>query len=406
MLFFAEYLQLAYLHCVGRKVLGSAPLRDGKLSAKMRAASGGAGFVKGFAVFCLVTGSAQADCFGSLVLAAAVAASFALLAAPPIARQINPRGESHLALRCDSQRPPTRQQTLTAVPSTVTQNLAVSCTLTHVFCPSLLACDKMASKAAAAAASRAQSLQSQRDAVANESEQGSSLWEQMQRSELAAAAAAAGMRVSDYEAQQQLDQAIHESTASDAPAETSAATEQAAVAAVAADSEANMVVAADSDSDDDDDCDDTASSVSSIDPAATVLAATEAVAEAADTEPSSEQPEDRNIMLELSDDALRRIMLYLEPEAIAQCCIVHKHWTFGRDEGLCEELCRRIYLQQTRKHSLSVTRWKSWRRMLINRPRLRTSGMYILRHSHMKKPQIDMFTEIKRGTVLECIYYR
>jgi hypothetical protein len=263
----------------------------------------------------------------------------------------------------------------------------------------------MASKAAAAAESRAQTLQSQRDAVANESEQGSSLWEKMQHSELAAAAAAAGMRVSDYEAQQQLAQAIHESTASDAPAETSAATEQVAVTAAAADdSEANMIVAADSDSDDDDDCDDTASSVSSIDPAAVVLATTDA---AADTEPSSEQPEeDRNIMLELSDDALRRIMLYLEPEAIAQCCIVHRHWTFGKDEGLCEELCRRIYLQQTRKHSLSVTRWKSWRRMLINRPRLRTSGMYILRHSHMKKPQIDMFTEIKRGTVLECIYYR
>jgi hypothetical protein len=257
----------------------------------------------------------------------------------------------------------------------------------------------MASKAAAAAESRAQALQSQRDAVANESEQSSSLWEQMQRSELAAAAAAAGMRVSDYEAQQQLAQAIQESTASDAPANTSAAAEQAAV--TTADDSTAVLEEVDSDSDDDE-CDDTASSVSSLDPAAIVAVA----AVAADTEPSSVPPEDRNIMLELSDDALRRIMLYLEPEAIAQCCIVHRHWTFGRDECLCEELCRRIYLQQTRKHSLSVTRWKTWRRMLINRPRLRTSGMYILRHSHMKKPQIDMFTEIKRGTVLECIYYR
>jgi hypothetical protein len=101
MIFTKLYLQLAHLHCVGRKVLGSAPLCEGKLSAKLRVASGGAAFEKGFAVFCLATGSAQADCFGSLVRAAA-AASFALLAAPPMFFFCEQnRGASHIA-SCDS----------------------------------------------------------------------------------------------------------------------------------------------------------------------------------------------------------------------------------------------------------------------------------------------------------------
>ncbi|CAM9316414.1 unnamed protein product [Phaeothamnion confervicola] len=70
------------------------------------------------------------------------------------------------------------------------------------------------------------------------------------------------------------------------------------------------------------------------------------------------------------------------------------------------ELCHRTYLTQSQKKALNVARWQSWRGMFIQRPRLRTNGMYFLKHSFIKTPVRDMTSNYTPGTILEVVWFR
>lgn len=50
---------------------------------------------------------------------------------------------------------------------------------------------------------------------------------------------------------------------------------------------------------------------------------------------------------------------------------------------------------------LNPARFKSWRNMLVTRPRVRTNGVYVLETSYVKKPMRDMWTEVPMHAVLE-----
>jgi F-box protein 9 len=114
-------------------------------------------------------------------------------------------------------------------------------------------------------------------------------------------------------------------------------------------------------------------------------------------------------ILMLPDDMLHRIFDWLFVDTYATLALVSPHWkTFTRTEATYKRLCERLYLNQSLKRQLHVSRFNnSYRTMLEKRPRLRAgNGVYILKYSRIRKIQRDMFTEIPAGAVLEMVYYR
>jgi hypothetical protein len=66
-----------------------------------------------------------------------------------------------------------------------------------------------------------------------------------------------------------------------------------------------------------------------------------------------------------------------------------------------EFLCKHIYCKQTSKKSCDIKKWKSWRDMLIARPRLRTNGFYSLKTTFTKNYNNDAFWEEKKFETIE-----
>lgn len=75
---------------------------------------------------------------------------------------------------------------------------------------------------------------------------------------------------------------------------------------------------------------------------------------------------------------------------------VSREWVIFGDEKIYEEVASRVYLSQTDKKLLNVSKWGSWREMLVYRPRIRTNGFYSLRTSYFKPPCNDAFWEEKK----------
>ncbi|CAM9280616.1 unnamed protein product [Chrysoparadoxa australica] len=113
-----------------------------------------------------------------------------------------------------------------------------------------------------------------------------------------------------------------------------------------------------------------------------------------------------DVFVSLGDDLARKVMLFLDPDSVAQCGCVCKAWQFPLDEQVFRYLCEQTYLKQSAKKQLNVARWRSWRRMLIHRPRLRTNGIYFLRNSYLKQPVLDMWTTAQPGELLKVTHFR
>jgi F-box protein 9 len=120
--------------------------------------------------------------------------------------------------------------------------------------------------------------------------------------------------------------------------------------------------------------------------------------------------EEGGAILYLTDEfILHSIFPFLSTEYYAVCALVSSHWkSFTRSELAYKELCKRLYLNQSKRKALRVARFGgSYRTMLENRFRLKTGcGLYVLKCSKIKKIQRDMWTEIPAGVVLETTYYR
>jgi len=111
----------------------------------------------------------------------------------------------------------------------------------------------------------------------------------------------------------------------------------------------------------------------------------------------------------LPDEILHKIFAHLPIDDHANLALVSPHWSrFTRCEALYKNLCERIYLHQSKRKTLHISRFNnSYRSMLELRPRVRTgSGLYVLKYTEVRKIQRDMWTEIPVGAILESVYYR
>lgn len=118
---------------------------------------------------------------------------------------------------------------------------------------------------------------------------------------------------------------------------------------------------------------------------------------AQDQLPTNELLEIGGQILMLSDDLLHRIFDYLPVDAYATLALVSPHWkSFTRTEAAYRRLCERLYLQQSKRRMLHVSRFgNSYRVMLEKRPRVRAGGgVYIIKYKQIKKIQRDMWTEV------------
>ncbi len=114
-------------------------------------------------------------------------------------------------------------------------------------------------------------------------------------------------------------------------------------------------------------------------------------------------------ILLLPSEILHQIFAWLPVDHYANLALVSPHWKFfTRTEAVYRRLCERLYLNQSKRRQLHVSRFGgSYRTMLETRPRVRAAGgCYVLKYSKMKKIERDMWCEIPVGAVLETVYYR
>jgi len=103
-----------------------------------------------------------------------------------------------------------------------------------------------------------------------------------------------------------------------------------------------------------------------------------------------------------------RILLFiLDPDTIGYLCVVSKTSPFHPREIVYKTMCERIYLRQTQRKKMDISRWGGcYRSMLLHRPRLRTNGIYSLRTMFTKPYSNDAFWQEKRTESVEVKFYR
>ena len=108
-------------------------------------------------------------------------------------------------------------------------------------------------------------------------------------------------------------------------------------------------------------------------------------------------------ILMLHDELLHRVFDFLPVDQYATLALVSPHWkSFTRTETVYKRLCERLYLQQSKRRTLHVSRFdNSYRTMLEKRPRVRAGGgAYVIKYSKVKKIQRDMWTEVSEHVAL------
>ena len=114
-------------------------------------------------------------------------------------------------------------------------------------------------------------------------------------------------------------------------------------------------------------------------------------------------------ILLLPSEILHQIFAWLPVDAYGTLALVSPHWKFlTRTEAVYKRLCERLYLNQSKRRQLHVSRFGgSYRKMLETRPRVRAAGgCYVLKYSKIKRVERDMWCEIPVGAILETVYYR
>jgi F-box protein 9 len=111
------------------------------------------------------------------------------------------------------------------------------------------------------------------------------------------------------------------------------------------------------------------------------------------------------MILLLPDDMLHRVFEWLPVDSYGMLALVSPHWkSFTRTETVYKLLCERLYLNQSKKRQLHVSRFgNSYRNMLEKRPRVRAGGgVYVMKYCRIRKIQRDMWTEVctMHGTVV------
>ena len=136
--------------------------------------------------------------------------------------------------------------------------------------------------------------------------------------------------------------------------------------------------------DDDDDDEDDESDSAVEDAAAHAAASTRESAGGANDTTAMDHPDDHHLELirlgglpcSLPDEVLHKVFSCLPIDDHASLALVSPHWSrFARCESLYRTLCQRVYLRQSKRKTLHVSRFgNSYRRMLEMRPRVRAGG--------------------------------
>lgn len=108
-------------------------------------------------------------------------------------------------------------------------------------------------------------------------------------------------------------------------------------------------------------------------------------------------------ILMLHDEILHQVFAWLPVDAYATLALVSPHWKhLTRTEAVYKRLCERLYLNQSLRRQLHVSRFGgSYRNMLEQRPRVRAAGgCYVLKYAQVKKIQRDMWTEVSALKVI------
>lgn len=118
---------------------------------------------------------------------------------------------------------------------------------------------------------------------------------------------------------------------------------------------------------------------------------------AADKLPTNELLAVGGKILMLPDEMLHRVFDWLPVDAYGALALVSPHWkSFTRTEAVYKRLCERLYLNQSKRRALHVSRFgNSYRTMLEKRPRVRAGGgVYVMKYTKVKPIQRDMWTEV------------
>lgn len=103
----------------------------------------------------------------------------------------------------------------------------------------------------------------------------------------------------------------------------------------------------------------------------------------------------------LIPELVDRVLEYVgDPDMMGYLLMTSKS-VFQPTERVYRFICESIYPKQTLKHTLNIDKWLSWRRMLINRPRLRLNGFYSLKTLYSRAPCNDNFWEPKQYQSIE-----
>lgn len=121
-----------------------------------------------------------------------------------------------------------------------------------------------------------------------------------------------------------------------------------------------------------------------------------------------------HVFLNFAEYLIIDILKYLDEDSIGNSlCSCKRLLHVGRAEDLFETLCRRIFPVQCPKVAVAAAadrfalrKFRTWFDMFHERPRVRYNGFYWLKISYYKKPELNMWTEIVPGTILQVIYYR
>lgn len=103
-------------------------------------------------------------------------------------------------------------------------------------------------------------------------------------------------------------------------------------------------------------------------------------------------------ILILHDELIHKVFSYLPVDSYGSLALVSPHWKhLTRTEAVYRRLCERLYLQQSKRKQLHLSKFGGkYRTMLEQRPRVRAAGgCYVMKYSHIKKIQRDMWTEVR-----------
>jgi hypothetical protein len=117
--------------------------------------------------------------------------------------------------------------------------------------------------------------------------------------------------------------------------------------------------------------------------------------------------EDESCWMRLPYEIAQRILIILgDIDMCGYLLMVAKHHPFKPSEVVFRSICESTFPRQTLKKKIQIDRWKLWKNMAIYRPRIRTNGFYCLRTSYTRAPCNDNFWEQRITEFIEVKFYR